>query len=294
MNAAQPTMVPHRSHAPHATAERASLLPLDPVQSTLLIPLAARAHGGRLFPHMAVHDAHALAVLEATQAPVQCFLDDRLSVYGVLARTHTICQLAQDFFRRHPGGWGANLGCGLSHYFQWLSSGHNHWLDADLPPVMRWRQQLLAVQRPGYRQAVVDLKQPHWWQALQLPQGRQGAPVLLILEGVLMYLQAEQVRQLLREFARHAPPGSELLCDSLSWLAIGAAARHPSVCHTGAQFSWGPRHLSEFTDAHPRLQLLSEHQVLGGFDPLWSWLCLSFRALWGVPLYAVLRLGVKD
>ena len=280
-------------HTPDPATEAAPLR-LDPVESTLLIPLAARARGERLFPHMAVHDACAAAALAGLQAEVDCFLRDELSIYGVLSRTRIIRGLAQDFFKRHPSGWGVNLGCGLSCYFQWLDRGRNHWLDADLPHVMQLRHRLLPLQGPRHHDAEVDLRQPRWWQRLGLPRGGRGAPVLLVLEGVLMYQERERVQTLLAEFAEHAPAGSELVCDLLSWLAVGAAALHPSVCHTQAQFLWGPRHLGELTQAHPRLKLRSEHAVFDGYHPASAWMCAGFRALWGVPVYGVLRLGLRD
>lgn len=267
--------------------------PLGPVESTLLIPLAARAHGDALFPHMALHDARAAHALAALHTNVQCFLQDKLSVYGVLARTHIIRRLAQDFFQRHPTAWGANLGCGLSCHFQWLDNGRNHWIDADLPQVMQWRERLVPSLNARHHLTTLDLCEPHWWRRLRLPPSPQE-PVLVLLEGVLMYQQPAQVAAILREFAQEAPPGSELICDSLSWMAMGAAARHPSVCHTQAQFHWGPRHLSEFTNPHPRLALLSEHAVLDGYNAPCAWMCASFRAVWGVPVYGIVRLGLHD
>lgn len=268
--------------------------PLDPVETTLLIPLAARARGGRLFPHMEVNDACGAAALTALGTEVGCFLRDRLSVYGVLSRTHLIRQLGQVFFQRHPQAWGVNLGCGLSCYFQWLDSGRNHWLDADLPRVMRWRQGLLPLQGPRHREAEVDLRTPGWWRRLRLPGGQDGQAVMLILEGVLMYQRPAQVRAILAEFADHAAPGSQLVCDALSWMAVGCGALHPSVRLTGAQFLWGARSMQDFTDAHPRLKLLSEHAVLDSYSLACACLCASFRATWGVPVYGVVRLGLRD
>jgi O-methyltransferase involved in polyketide biosynthesis len=267
---------------------------LSPVASTLLIPLAARAHGERLFPHMAVHDAHAQGILARLHTNVTPYLQDPLSVYGVLSRTRLIQGLAADFFKRHPRGWGANLGCGLSSYFQGLDNGRNHWLDADQASVVQLRQEHLPLQGARHHQVQVDLRRPHWWQTLGLPQGARGQAVLVILEGVLMYQTPAEVQSMLREFAQHAPPGSELICDTLSWMAVGAAASHPSVGRTQAQFHWGPRHMSEFTQPHPRLRLQSEHAVLNGFGPACSWMCTAFRALWGVPVYGLVRLSLKD
>ncbi len=265
---------------------------LDPVESTLLIPLAARSEGDRLFPGLAVHDAFAAAALAGLQTDVGCYLRDRISIYGVLVRTRIIRSIAQQFFQRHPEGWGVNLGCGLSCYFQWLERGHNRWLDADLPHVMQLRQRLLPLQGLRHHEAQVDLRRPHWWHDLGLPTGPDSPPVLLILEGVLMYQERDQVMRLLREFAENAPAGSELVCDSLSWMAVGCSALHPSVCHTRAEFRWGPRSMADFTAAHPRLRVLSEHAVFDGYSPASAWMCASFRALWGVPVYGVMRLGL--
>lgn len=207
---------------------------LEPVQSTLIIPLVARALGDRLFPNMAISDCHARAALTGLKVDPQDYLNDRLSVYGVLARTHILRELAQDFFNHHPRGWAVNLGCGLSSYFQWLDRGRNQWLDADLPPVIALRERLLPGQGQHHRHASVDLRQPRWWQELGLPEGPKAPPVLVMLEGVLMYLQPDQVLSVMHEFSHHAPVGSELIFDSLSWMAVGQASLHPSVSRTQA------------------------------------------------------------
>jgi O-methyltransferase involved in polyketide biosynthesis len=277
----------------HDTEDRMSSA-LGCIESTLLIPLAARALGDRLFPNMAVSDSDAATALAGLNVEVEDFLQDHLSVYGVLARTHILRELAQDFFNHNPRGWAVNLGCGLSSYFQWLDRGRNQWIDADLPAVINLREHLVPGQGQRHRDAVVDLRQPHWWRALGLPQGPHAPAVLVMLEGVLMYLQPQQVRDVMHEFAQHAPAGSQLIFDSLSWMAVGQARLHPSVSRTQAEFLWGARSMSDFTANDPRLRLLSEHPILDGYDASWACLCPLFRALWGVPLYAVIRIGLRD
>lgn len=269
---------------------------LDGISSTLLIPLTARAYGDALFPAYAANDAFAADVLTQLDADAQVdrYLKDRPSVFGVLARTQMFRRLAEAFFRKHPSAWGANLGCGLSCYFQWLDLHTNGWVDADMPQVMQIRRQLLPSGGRRHRHVEFDLCIPGWWQRLSLPERDSGTPVLLVCEGVLMYLTASQVEHVLYEFGQHAPPGSELLFDTLSWMAIGAAALHPSVRHTRAQFSWGPRHLREMTAPHPRLMLNGEHSIMDGYDFSTTLICASFRALWGVPLYGLMHLGLRD
>ena len=131
--------------------------------------------------------------------------------------------------------------------------------DQDVKQAPLWLQELieshesLPWQRRGYlRQAMLDLRNPQWWQALHLPRRALAQPLFMLCEGVLMYLQPAQVRQVLREFATQAPAGSRLLIATLSQCAVGQAGLHASVCRTGAQFHWGIRHMRELTDCQRR------------------------------------------
>lgn len=292
---------PPRSPVPHAApASRPpanNLLQsahLHPVPSTLLIPLAARARGARYFPWLDCRDAVAGELLQRLGADVDALLDDLPTVFQVLWRTGAVKAAGRAFFAAHPQGLGANLGCGLTQHFQWLDAGANRWLDADLPEVMALRQQLLPVQGPRMRRADVDLTQPGWWQRLRLPSRSNAQPVLLVCEGVLMYLQPAQVQAVLAEFAQCAPPDSRMVLDVLTRQAVGWAARHPSVGPTGAEFCWGVGRMAELAAAHPRLRLLREQSVAEAY----GWAGLGLDALWqhwlGAPPYGVATLGVGD
>lgn len=265
---------------------------LHAVPSTLLIPLAARAHGARYFPWLDCHDAVAAGLLARLGTDVTATLGDPPTVLNVLWRTRAIREAGRVFFAQHPQALGVNLGCGLSHYFQWLDTGSNRWLDADLPEVMELRAQLLGPAEGRARQAVVDLSQPGWWQRLGLPGRGDSSPLWLVCEGVLMYLEPTQVQAVLREFAQYAPPGSRLVLDVLTCQAVGRAACYASMGPTGAEFRWGVAHMAELAAAHPRLRLLREQSV----SECYGWVGLALEMLsrpWlGAPLYGVATLGV--
>jgi O-methyltransferase involved in polyketide biosynthesis len=262
---------------------------LPPASRTLLIPLAARANAARLLPQLDVDDRYAAAGLALFEhGGDERWLEDKPSMHAVLVRTTILRELAHAFFERHPRSLGVNLGCGLSHYFQWLDAGHNRWIDADLPVVTALRAHMPWPRHPRRRDLTVDLTDTeHWWDTLGLPPTRNAPPLLLLAEGVLPYLQPEQASALLRTFGERAPAGSTLVFDAVCALASGWAALHPSVGPTGAQFCWGPRTLADLTAPHERLHLLSEHSVMEsyGFPYAQAWPC--FRWLTGVPFYEV-------
>ena len=270
------------------------------VPRTLLIPLAARAWGAERYPGLACGDHDARRLLACVEPRARVLLDDAAVVLNVLWRTRVLKQVAARFFAAHPAAVGANLGCGLSNPFQWLDTGRNGWVDADLPQVMALRQVLLPAQPPRRRAAEVDLREPGWWRGLGLPEcsrarraGRaQASPVFVLCEGVLMYLQPPQVREVLREFARHAPAGSLFLADFISHLGVGRARWVPSLAHSRAQFHWGARHWSDFTDAHPRLRLVQPRSV-AECGPWWLRLAeAGCEPLVGPALYGMALLGV--
>lgn len=266
---------------------------LSAVPSTLRIPLAARACGDALFPQLAVRDAYAASILERIRDDGNALPEDRATIYGILSRTRRFRALAQDFLQRHPGARVVNMGCGLSHYFQWLDDGEMRMTDADLPEVLDLRRELIPEIDPRHNERALDLARPDWWEQLALPRRRRAAPVFLFAEGVLMYLEPAQVRNVLQTFGERAPAGSVLAFDAICWLAVGHAARHPSVRATGAEFLWGIRRPAELAEAHARLRLAATHHVLDGIGLPYA-LFAPFAAMLGVPLYAVYALRAAD
>lgn len=267
---------------------------LSAVPSTLRIPLAARAQGASLFPQMAVDDQYAAKALAHLGDDGQQWLHDRQSVYGILARTRRFRDQARDFVARHPDAHIVNLGCGLSNYLQWIDNGRMQMTDSDLPEVMAIRREIMPAEHDRHRLVELDLDNPDWWDMLGLPANRDASPVLLISEGVLMYLQPGQVERVLATFGERAPAGSVFTFDVMCWLAAGRARHHTSVKHTHAEFHWGPRKLADLTAPHPRLALQASEHVMGGYSLFYAWLQPVFKALTGVPLYAVYSLGIDD
>lgn len=265
---------------------------LHAVPSTLCIPLAGRALGDRIFPSMAVHDQYAAATLHALGDDGSRWVADRYSVWGVLARTRFVREQAQQFMQQHPKAHFVNIGCGLSQYFQWLDNGQTRMTDADLPEVVALREQLLPPLNARQRTVALDLTDDDWWQRLHLPQ-RKGQPLFLIMEGVSMYLGREQVMAILRTVGANAPPGSVMVLDALSWLAMGDARWHPSLRKTGAHLTWGLKRQGEFGEAHPNLRVAQVCDVMSGYDWANAMCCVGFTMMTGVPFYALYVLQVQ-
>ena len=264
------------------------------VPSTLMVPLVARARGAKVFPWLDPEDAQAQHILQNHHPAVDPLLQDRSSVLNVLWRTHLIKQIGDAFFKQHPTAIGINLGAGLSDYFQWLDNGHNHWLDVDLEPVVAMRQLLLNPHSDMAHNTSIDLTRPGWWQELNLSPLEADAPLLLICEGVLMYLTPRQVKSVLQEIGDNAHEGSQLVCDFMTPLGIGQARMVPSVGGTGAEFSWGAHNGLEVARLHPRLELLAQHTAAEAYGPASCWAEMCLAPWTGGPLYGLAHLQITE
>jgi len=279
--------------APRPAAHRRGLpADFDALARTLLIPLAARARGDAMFPALAVDDRHAAALIAQLDVDIAPYMADRHSVCGVLSRTQLMRAAAQCFFARHPRATGVALGAGLSHYHQWLDNGHNHWVDVDRAPVTALRERWLPSAPPRRRNRAADLTDPGWWHQAGLPQDRDGTPLLLLAEGVLMYLEPEQVDRLLWLFGEYAPPGSLLLADCFGRQLVGLENWHPSVRLTAARFRWGLKAIEDLARPHRRLHIVAEQPVMDAMGAPEAYLARWFRFFTGVPFYSVYLLGV--
>jgi O-methyltransferase involved in polyketide biosynthesis len=260
---------------------------LGHVSKTLLIPLVARSNGAEIFPHLNPNDRYAEYFAGRLHANLQSFVGDWTTVLNILWRTWLIKDLGQQFFERHPNALGINLGAGLSYYFQWFDNQHNHWLDLDLDPVIQLRRVLFHTLPAHCKQQAFNITSPGWWDRLGLPKRESKKPVFLICEGVSMYLEPEQLRQILKEMGDHAPSGSELVMDFISDIGVGKAFLHPHLCDAGAEFKWGTHRIEKIGNEQPRFHLQSQHSIAEAYGATARWM-EHFLSPWlGGPMYGL-------
>jgi O-methyltransferase involved in polyketide biosynthesis len=99
-------------------------------------------------------------------------------------------------------------------------------------------------------------------------------PVLVVAEGLLMYLDEPDVRRLVLRL-RETFPGCRLIADVFSRRTARSAANHPSLKHTGATLGWGvddPRELEAWA---PGIRLLEEWYFTD--DPGLARLSIGYR-----------------
>ena len=184
--------------------------PLSGVPRTLLFTLRARAdeqtHAAPLFSDpLAVQWSQSLPWDEELKAiyrsPLQIVFAVRAYHYDRLVSRH---------IASHPQAVVVELGAGLSTRYQRIGSNAYRWLDLDLPAVTDLRRQLDAeTERHQFiSKSVLDFS---WLDAVPEVSSEN---ILFLAEGLLMYLEPREVREIINRL-RSRFPGATLLADVL-------------------------------------------------------------------------------
>jgi O-methyltransferase involved in polyketide biosynthesis len=221
---------------------------LTPEQETLLITLYAKAQPDNPL----LFDPMAQDILNRVDYDFARLKVPYKTVVLVCQRAKKLDGVTRAFLSEHPGGVVLQLGCGLDSRFWRVDNGQVNWYDLDMPPVVELRRQFFNENERYHliSSSVTDLE----WMDAVATDGRQ---VLVVAEGLLMYLGEEDVRRLVLQL-RETFPGCQLIADVFSRLTARSATGHPSLKQTGATLGWGiddPRELEAWA---PGIRLLEE------------------------------------
>jgi O-methyltransferase involved in polyketide biosynthesis len=145
-----------------------------------------------------------------------------------------------------------HLGCGLDSRFQRIGPPETvAWYDVDLPEVIELRRRLYG--REPQHTIGLSVTDPELFT--RIPGDRQ---ILIVAEGLTMYLTEADGVALLRRIVEHFPSG-RLLFDAFSSLGVRMSNRwNPPVVVSGSHLEWGIDDPRVLESKVPGLRLVTE------------------------------------
>ena len=237
---------------------------LSPEQETLLIPLYAKAQPGNpLF-----FDPRAQDILNRVDYDFTRLRVPYKTVVLICQRAKKLDAVTKAFLAEHASGVVLHLGCGLDSRFWRVDNGHVEWYDLDMPQVIDLRRQFYA-EGNRYHLIASSVTKLDWTNAVAVDR-----PVLIVAEGLLMYLAEADVKRLFLRL-REVFPGCQLVADVFSRMTARSATKHPSLKQTGASIGWGIDDPQEVAGWAQGIRLLEEWYFTQ--DPDLNRLNLSYR-----------------
>lgn len=156
--------------------------------------------------------------------------DGRRTAWAMIVRTAIFDELILDRIQHRGATTVLNLACGLDARAWRLALPPDlRWIDVDLPAILEYKVSALKSETPRcrYEAVAADLTDPAARDALLARVGAAGPRVLVVAEGLLVYLTPTQVADLAG--ALHHQP------SFLWWLIDLASPRLLKILHR----SWG-------------------------------------------------------
>ena len=235
---------------------------LSGVPETMLQTIYARAKesGGR----GAIHDIKAEEIIEKLDYDFSLADKDTAMRSGVIARTIVLDRLTEKWLGTHPGAVVVNIACGLDTRC-YRMSGYAHWYNLDLPETMAVREKLLPESRTISQIAMSAMD--NWGDEIK----EQNAPMLIVIEGLTMYLSSKDVQQIFTVISNRFPKAA-VFVETMN----PAMVRHfkeKSIEGSNAKFTWGVKSGSALATLLPDFRFIEEHSLTEGmaaFAPIYK------------------------
>ena len=182
---------------------------LDGVSKTSLITMVARARESQR-SDATIHDDYAETMVSKIKEDLSSLRMGRHDEITLIMRMTRIDDQVRGFLLRNPDGVVVHFGCGVDTRFQRVDNGRVEWFDIDLPAVIALREKLLDVENPRYHCIAGSILKDDWIG--EVGKVKPG-PFMFAGEGVLIYLEEEQVRDFVLRLRDHFA-GCELVCDA--------------------------------------------------------------------------------
>lgn len=180
---------------------------LLPISETLFIPLAARA-AETIRNNPIVSDEKSVEILKTLNLEGKITDGGQLSTLGILARTKIIDEEVGCILTKNTNTTIINLGAGLDTRISRMDNDNLRWYDLDFPEVVKFRGQFFSEsQRVRFiSKSVLD---ETWTDEINVSK---SSTVIIIAEGLLMYLTEEEVSKVMELLTKRFP-GADMFFD---------------------------------------------------------------------------------
>jgi O-methyltransferase involved in polyketide biosynthesis len=146
-------------------------------------------------------------------------------------RAHLIDRMVQDYLEKHKQAIVVELGAGLSTRYYRIGQDCQYWFELDLPEVTELRRNLDS-ESDRHRFISHSALDFNWMEELPPTNPEQ---ILFIAEGLLMYFESAQVKQLIEQLNQRFP-GATFIFDVVGGITKGKTAKF--LASIGAPLQW--------------------------------------------------------
>ncbi len=235
-------------------------LKLGDVQTTALIPLAVKASETKR-ENARVKDEKAVEIIDALGIDTAQY-DKFMSHEGVIARTIMLDRQLKEMIKGSPDAVIVNVGAGFDNRFSRVDNGRIMWFDLDLPDAIAARKKAFP-ERERVTMIAGNAIEDGWCKAVKDAVSGEGSGIkhrlVVVAEGLFMYLTMEQISSFLTVLKENFPDGGTLIAEQNNKYMVKNEKYHDTVKNTNARFVSGTDSGQEIADLVQGFRLIEEH-----------------------------------
>lgn len=231
---------------------------LEGVEKTMLLTLFAKAQHSQEKNHK-FYDRKAIEVISKIEYDFTIANKDKKMKMGVIGRTIVLDDMVSDYIKKHPHCTIINIASGMDTRFNRLDNGHVRWYNIDLEKSANFRLKYIEdsdrVKTLAY--SAMDEK---WANEIKIESGN----VLIIIEGLTMYLQEKDVSDILKIIAdnfMHCTVFMEIMPPSSV-----KNTKEISIEETNSEFTWGLQKGHELLNINPNFKWIKDVNLFDGVN----------------------------
>lgn len=222
---------------------------MDSVNKTLYIPLYGKAFVSR--KGIILKDTKAEEIWEKEGFSLKGKSKSKWLAYYMGMRSAVFDRWLIQKMEEFPEAAVLHLGCGMDSRIERVGLRGHRWYDVDFPEVIKQREAYFREQG-DYRMLRADIRQDGW--LAEIP----GGSVIVILEGVSMYLKIEEMKHFLENLCAHFAQVC-LLTDCYTLFAAKASRFKNPINDVGVTQVYGLDDPQILTGAG--LSFVREHEI---------------------------------
>lgn len=248
---------------------------INGVPETMLQTMYARAKETKK-KNAVIHDEKAVEIVEKLDYDFALADKDAVMGSGVIARTIMLDKMVAGYLKKYQDAIVINIACGLDTRCYRNEGKYKKWYNIDLPDTINVRSIFVEEQGPVIYQFAESAMDEAWAEKIE----HTGEPVLVIIEGLTMYLTEEDVVRIFEIIDKKFRKVT-VLVEVMNPFIV-KHVKEKSIDQSEAKFTWGVKNGKLLADKLSSFTHVADHSLAEGmavFVPV-------YRILKKIPIIA--------
>ena len=213
-----------------------------------------------------IHDDMAVEMVSRLDYDFSKADQDKAMSYGVIARTIVLDEMVEKYLSGHPNTIVVNIASGLDTRCYRMQGKYVRWYNVDLPETMKIREKFLT-ENGSISQIAKSAMDASYIDDIEYG----GENVLVIIEGLSMYLSEADVLQMMSIIEKTFRKVTVMI-ETMSPFVV-KHIKEKSIEGSHAKFTWGVKNGTALAALLPDFRLVEEHgltESMAVFVPIYK------------------------